>query len=149
MKIYKTQQEIENDIVNGVLTVNEDVKFECSFNIDASIVVSGNIDARDIDAINIDARDIDAGNIDARNIDAGNIDAINIDARDINAGNISYYAVAFAYTSFKCSSIKGRRINSRHFCLDKEIEFKKGEPSLSGQEVSVTVGGKTYKAIIQ
>lgn len=37
MKIYKTQAEIEADIVDGVLTVNEDVKFECSFSINASL----------------------------------------------------------------------------------------------------------------
>ena len=30
-----------------------------------------------------------------------------------------------------------------------DVEKELNEPSLSGQEVSVTVGGKTYKAIIQ
>ena len=30
MKIYKTQQEVEKDIVGGVLAVDGDVKFECS-----------------------------------------------------------------------------------------------------------------------
>jgi len=48
----------------------------------------------------------------------------NINAYDIKAWNISYYAVVFAYNSFKCESVNGRRKNSKHFCLDKEIEFK-------------------------
>ena len=31
MKIYKSQEEIEADIKDGVLTVNEDEQFEISF----------------------------------------------------------------------------------------------------------------------
>lgn len=31
MKIYNTQEEIEADIKDGVLTVEDDVKFNCSF----------------------------------------------------------------------------------------------------------------------
>ena len=140
MKIYKTQAEIEADIVDGVLTVNEDVKFECSFSINASLKIEGDIDARnidawDIDACNIDAGDINARNIDARNInardiyagdiDAGDIDAWNINAGDIDAGDISFWAVCFAYNSFKCKSIAGRRDNAKYFCLDKEVEISK------------------------
>ena len=58
-------------------------------------------------------------------INAGNIEAWNINARNINAGNISYYAVCFAYESFQCRTISGRRENrgnsSKHFCLDRDI----------------------------
>ena len=39
MKIYKTQQEIEADIKDGVLAIEGDVSFECSFSIDARIEV--------------------------------------------------------------------------------------------------------------
>jgi len=53
MKIYKTQAEIEADIVDGLLKIYDDVKFKVSFKIDASMNVYGNIDAQ-----NIDARDI-------------------------------------------------------------------------------------------
>ena len=105
MKIYKTQAEIEADIVDGVLTVNEDVKFECSFSINASLKIEGDIDAR--------------------NIDAWDIDACNIDAWNINALDISFWAVCFAYNSFKCKSIAGRRDNAKYFCLDKEVEISK------------------------
>ena len=100
MKIYKTQAEIEADIVDGVLTVNEDVKFECSFSINASLKIEGDIYAGDIDAGDIDAWDIDAG-------------------------DISFWAVCFAYNSFKCKSIAGRRDNAKYFCLDKEVEISK------------------------
>ena len=110
MKIYKTQAEIEADIVDGVLTVNEDVKFECSFSINASLKIEGDIDAWDIDAWDIDAGDIDAWDINAWNI---------------NALDISFWAVCFAYNSFKCKSIAGRRDNAKYFCLDKEVEISK------------------------
>lgn len=140
-KVYNTQEEIDADIADGVLHVEDDIQitFDC--------VVKGNIDAGNIDAENIDAENIDAGNIDAENIDAlninaGNINAGNINADDINADdinawnikagkinarNILYYAVCFAYSSFKCKSIKGLRENSRHFCLDSEIEIIGGQ----------------------
>jgi len=39
-------------------------------------------------------------------------------------GDITYHAVAVAYERFCCSSIRGRRNNSRHFCLDREVEIR-------------------------
>ena len=100
MKIFKTQEEI-NQALNsdGNLIINGPVTFECSFEI------AGNINAWDITARDITAGDITAG--------------------DITAGDISYYAVCFSYQSFKCRSIKGRRNNSKHFCLDSEIKIIK------------------------
>ena len=130
-RVYNTQEEIDADTVNGVLHVEDDIQitFDCvvkgsinARNINARNIDAGSINARSINAGNIKADDIDAWNINAWNINAGNIDAGNIDA-----GNILYYAVCFAYSSFKCKSIKGLRENSRHFCLDREIEFIGGE----------------------
>ena len=97
MKIYKTQAEVDADIKDGVLTIEGDVSFEFHLKVEAKIVVN-----------------------------AGNINAWNIKAGDINAGDISFFAVAFAYFSFKCKSIVGRRINSKYFCLDKEVEITDG-----------------------
>ena len=122
MKIYKTQEEVNADIVDGVLSIKGDVRFEFSLKIQASInVEAGNIDAWDINAagnINIDAW----GNINA----AGNINAGgNIEARgNIDAGNVLFYAVCFAYISFVCKSVKGRRNNSKYFCLDSDVQIK-------------------------
>ena len=121
MKIYKTQKEIEADIVDGVLKIRGDVKFEVSFSIEAKIIVkAGNIEAWNIEARNIEARNIKAEDIKARNIEAWDIEAWNI-----KAWNISFYAVAFAYLSFKCKSIVGKRNNNKYFCLDKEVEITK------------------------
>ena len=130
-RVYNTQEEIDADTVNGVLHVEDDIQitFDCVVkgSIDAWNINARNIKADDIDAWNINAGNIDADDINAGNIDAGNINARNIDAGNIDAGNILYYAVCFAYSSFKCKSIKGLRENSRHFCLDREIEFIGGE----------------------
>ena len=121
--VYKTQAEVEADIKDGVLVVDEEVKFECSISIDASLNIRGNINAEDINARDIDAGNINALNISARDIDARDIDAGNINARNINGGNISFYAVAFACISFKCKSIVGRRHKNKYFCLDGEVEI--------------------------
>jgi len=141
MKIFKTQEEI-NQALNsdGNLIINGPVTFECSFeiagNINAWDITARDISAWDITARDITAGDITAGDITARDITAGNISAWNITAGeiwtagditagDITAGDISYYAVCFSYQSFKCRSIKGRRNNSKHFCLDSEIKIIK------------------------
>ncbi len=89
-----------------------------------------NIKARDIKAEDINARDINALDINARDIKARDINALDINAWDINAYDITYYAVCFAYQNIECSSIKGRRVNAKHFVLDGEIkiiEKEKGE----------------------
>lgn len=52
------------------------------------------------------------------------INARDINAIDINANNISFYAVCFAYKTFVCNSIEGRRENSKYFCLDSDVVIK-------------------------
>lgn len=102
MKVYKTQAEVEKDVVNNVLTINEDVKFECSIEIEAKIVIKGNINAGDINA-----RDINAG--------------------DINAREILYYAFCCVYKNILCISIKAkRRIARPPVCLDGKLTIKEG-----------------------
>lgn len=63
--------------------------------------------------------------IKAGNITAWDIDAWDIKARNIKAGNINFYAICFAYETFKCKTIHGHRENSKYFCLDNEIAYKK------------------------
>jgi hypothetical protein len=94
MRTYKTQAEVEKDIKDGVLTIEGDVRFECSISIGASIVVrAGNITARDINAEDINAGDINACGINARDINACGINAWNITARDINACGINAWNI--------------------------------------------------------
>jgi len=142
MKTYKTLEEVEKDIKDGVLTINDDVKFECDISIKANInavdidakninaldINAGYIDAGDIDAKNINAKDINAldinasninaSNIDAGDIDAGDIDALNIDAGDIDARNINAVDINawnILYYAFCCvyNSINCKSIKAR------------------------------------
>jgi hypothetical protein len=140
-KIYKTQQEVEKDIKNGVLEVEGDVKFECSISINASIVVNaGNINAWDINAWNINAGDINAGDINAGNINARDINARDINAGDINARDIKYFAFLLAYNSIKCNSYEAKR--ERHqepICLDGSLEIIKKEYEKEYEEVKKAI----------
>ena len=154
MKTYKTQKEVEKDIVDGVLKINEDVTFECNIDIDASInaptikahninaynINAYNINALDINASNINAWDINAYNINAWDINAYNINASKIDAYNINALDIKYYAFCIAYETLKVKTIKGRRPNSFHKCLDNEIEYKKDTKTISidGKDIEIS-----------
>jgi len=142
MIIFKTQEEIGEKIKNGLLSIDDDVSFECSFTIDASISVAGDITAWNIVARDINARDINAGDINAWNIDAWNIttrdinaedinawnidagditawnivardiDARDITARDIDAGDIIYYAFCTSYMGIKCTAWTATRKKS-------------------------------------
>ena len=60
MKVYKTQEEVMEDVVDGVLVVDEDVSFEFSFNLpDVSLKISGDINCRNIKARDIKCRNIE------------------------------------------------------------------------------------------
>lgn len=91
-----------------------------NFNLD----VKANINALDINACNIDANNIDANDINALDIKANDINANDIKAWDINVNDITYCAVFFAYNNIKCKSIKGRRINAKHFVLGGKLEVE-------------------------
>ena len=105
--------------INGDLILKEDTVFNESIEVIGNIICEEGI-------WNIKARDIDAWNIKARNIDAWDIKARNIEAENIEAEDISYYAVCYARKSFVCKSIEGKRKNSKHFCLDGELEIRSG-----------------------
>lgn len=126
MKIYKTQEQVEKDIKNGVLAIEGDVKFECSISIDADIVVNNgniikarNITAWNIYAENINALNITAGYIYARDITAGNINATDITAWDINAGNITAWninAIDIYAWNINARDITAGNISYHAFC---------------------------------
>lgn len=111
------------DKSNTRIVLNEDLEITFGCIIPFNIKVYGNIKAQDIDAYgNIKAQDINACNIRAWNIKAHDINAHNIKAQNIDAKNIKYYAFCIAYESLRYKSISGRRKNSFHKCLDREIE---------------------------
>ena len=125
MLVFKNLEEMEPYLDKKTDTYRfEDVVQFCfdlrsDSNISAWDINAGNIDAGDINAWNIDAADINAGDINAGDINAANINALNIDA-----ANINYYAVCIAYQTFSCMSVRGKRKNAIHACLDGEIEYK-------------------------
>ena len=101
MKIYKTQDEVNADIKNGLLVINESVTFTFNLSIKASIKVFGNIDAGDINAMDIKSNNIDAW-------------------------NILYSAFCCVYRSIFCLSIKAKREkHSQPICLDGKLEINK------------------------
>ena len=103
-KYYNKNTKTYEFIEDGILL---DVEF--TFDLE----INGNINARNINAYDINALDIKAHNIKARDINA----------YDIKARDITYHAVCFAYQDIECSSIKGRRVNAKHFVLDGKIKI--------------------------
>ena len=93
------------------------------YNIIADDINCYNINSDNIDAKNVDCCHINSKNIIANNINSRKIIATDIIADNIKANHIDYYAVCSAYHSLECKTIQGRKKNSKHFCLDKEIEI--------------------------
>jgi len=132
----KNNEELKKLVKNNVLDCKEE-DLICDFNIDidADIINAWDIKAWDINALDINSGDIKARDIKARGIKAWNINALDIKAMNINAldikawdikaRNISYHAICFAYKNIICKSIKGRRENAKHFCLDGKIKIKR------------------------
>ena len=100
IKRYKTQEEFEAEVKNGVFTSKEgidiivfvlitDIRIEVDGDImGRNIYVLGKIIARNIGVWNIFAQDIRARNIGVKNIDAQFIKAWDIDARSVNTENM-------------------------------------------------------------
>ncbi|MCK9598736.1 MAG: hypothetical protein M0R06_06850, partial [Sphaerochaeta sp.] len=86
--IINTQAEAEALIKDGIITVQGDLKINCSIRVDASIKV---IDGR-LDCGNITCWDITCWDITCRNINCGNITCWDITCWDITCWNISFYA---------------------------------------------------------
>lgn len=115
MKIYKTQNEVEKDVIAGELAINDSVTFLCDLNLPISLRITGNINAKDINAWNINAEDINVENITAGDINAG----------DIKARDIIYFAFCCVYKSILCNSIKSsREIHQEPICLDGKLIIK-------------------------
>lgn len=120
MKIYNTQEEVNADVKNECLNIYDDVIFNCN--------------------IYMSSININAYNINAYNINANNINANDINANDINANNIDYYAFCISYNNIECLSIKGRRKNSFHKCLDGKltIKHKKHVITIDGKNIELS-----------
>jgi hypothetical protein len=110
MKIYNTQSEVEADIKDGVLKIDDDVKIECDVNIRASII------CQNLNCWDLNCEDLDCGDLNCQNLNCWDLNCQNLDC-----GDLDYYAIAVAYYKSKCESVKGRRSNSKHFCLDSEV----------------------------
>ena len=131
MKVFNNLKEMKpyyNEEINTyIFSENNrliDIKIDFDLNIESSNIEAGNIDAWDIEAGNINSWDINAQDINACCIYAFNIKALDINAGNINANKISFNAVCFAYKTFVCESIEGRRENSKYFCLDSDVVIK-------------------------
>ena len=120
MKIYKTQAEVEADIKDGLLKVNDDVKIECNISINASIICR-DLYCWDLDCGNLNCGDLDCGNLNCEDLKCMDLHCGDLNCGDLECMDLSYYAIAVAYYKFKCKSVVGRRINSKHFCLDSEV----------------------------
>lgn len=156
MKEFNNLKEMEqyyNEVTNTYEFYENGEGLHVKFNFNltvASNINAGDINARDINVWYINARDIDAADINANDINAwdinaGNIDAADIDARDINARDISYYAVCFAYENIECKSIKGRRENSKHFCLDEKITIKEKTHKITIDDKELELSEESYQ----
>jgi len=156
MLTINSNEEAEKLIINGMLVIDDDMEIACDdLIVKADIKCKNiyskgyrrnlncyNIDCHNLNCHNIDCCDIDCDNLNCYNLNCYNIDCVNIDCHNIDCCDLSYYAVCFAYRDIVCNSIKGRRKNARHFCLDGEITIrpKKDKTEMTVAEIEKKLG---------
>ena len=113
--VMKKDEIIEGDLkVEGNISGKDGNRY--------NLIVKGNLDCLDLDCLDLDCWDLDCWDLNCGDLNCWDLECLDLDCWDLNCGNLNFYAVAFAYNSFKCKSVKGRRENHKYFCLDKEVE---------------------------
>ena len=122
MKIYKTQEEVNADIKDGVLVIDGDVRFECDISIKASIVVTkGNLNCWNLKCFDLTCWDLKCFDLTCWDLNCENLTCGNLKCRDL-----TYYALCIAYQSITCTSYKARReVHQKPICLDGELTISK------------------------
>jgi len=127
----------EDTIIDNDLTVEGDIRCEGgSWNLKCQ-----DLDCWDLDCWNLKCWNLDCWNLDCLNLKCKDLKCWDLKCQELKAKNVSYYGVAVAYNSMEVESIKGRRKNSKHFCLDSEIVIKKKVPK------EITKDGKVYRLV--
>ncbi len=89
-----------------------------------NLIVKGNIFGKNGKKFNLEVKgNLEGHNLTCLDLKCHNLDCLDLECENLDCMNLSYFAVAIAYKSFKCNSVKGKRKNSKHFCLDSEIEI--------------------------
>ena len=142
----------ENTIIDDDLTVEGNIRCEGGkwdlkcWDLDCEDLDCEDLKCRDLKCMDLKCMDLDCRDLDCKNLDCWNLKCDNLNCGDLNCGelkarNVSYYGVAFAYSSMEVESIKGRRDNSKHFCLDSKIVIKKKVPK------EITKDGRVYRLV--
>ena len=109
------------------ISINKDIYINCDIELDANIKCKNiyseySLTIGDLDALNVEVNNLTVNKIRATNLKVVSISARNIEIlNEIKANRISYYAVCFACNNIECNTIKGERINSKHFSLDGKV----------------------------
>jgi len=112
-----------------MITIHGDLILEKDTEYNESLTVEGNILGKDVNRYNLKVcGDLDCLNLNCWNLDCRNLNCGDLDCWNLKAKKVLYYAVAFAYNNMEVESIKGRRENCKHFCLDGQITIKDEKP---------------------
>ncbi len=142
----------EDTIINDDLTVEGNIRCEGGnwnlkcFDLECNDLKCFDLECNDLKCFDLECNDLKCCNLECYNLECYNLKCLNLNCENLNcwnlkAKNVSYYAIAFAYYSMEVESIKGRRDNSKHFCLDDEIALKKKVPK------EITKDGRVYRLV--
>lgn len=136
MKIYNTQEEIDADIVDGVLKSDCSIRITFNCVIKGSLRIAGDINAGIIDAWNIKAKNVKAGDIYAWDVDVLGIIAKNIEVKSLKAWSIDAEENIVVEGDIKAeedvkgmsivaNSVKGRMIEALNIQVADGIKARK------------------------
>ncbi len=128
------KEEMEKYLAGNTYVIEDDV----------TININLDLKCRDLKCNDLECNDLECNNLKCRNLECNDLECNDLECWDLvchylECSNLSYYAFAIAYSSFRCKTVKARRENGFHKCLDSEIEYIKDEP-----KETIKIGGVVF-----
>jgi len=131
MKIIKGDLILkENTTINNDLKVEGNIRCEGGiWNLDCRDLNCWDLDCGDLTCLDLNCRNLTCLDLNCKDLTCWDLTCRNLNCKDLtcwdlDCWNLDFYAVAIAYTSFKCKSWKAGRDNYIIKCLDGSIEIK-------------------------
>ncbi|NHZ84304.1 MAG: hypothetical protein GWP19_00295 [Planctomycetia bacterium] len=114
-------------VIKGDLILTENYSIDEDLKVEGNIICKGgkwNLNCWNLNCNDLNCNDLNCWDLNCWDLNCGDLNCGDLNCGNLNCWDLRYYAVAFAYNTFKCKSAKSGRANAKHFCLDNKIVYK-------------------------
>ncbi len=117
------KEEMEKYLVGNTYVIADDVTININLDLKCRDLKCNDLKCRNLKCWDLKCNDLECNDLECNNLKCNDLECYNLEC-----SNLSYYAFAIAYSSFRCKTVKARRENGFHKCLDSKIKYIKDEP---------------------